>query len=73
MYIWAKKASVASKAQSLYFCIPQNTSAYCIYKYLEYHSVYPLVRIGTPRPLSRMRVGPPPGTEGGGDTLVCGW
>jgi hypothetical protein len=33
-----------------------------------YHSVCPLVRLGTPHPLSRKRVVPPPGTKGGGGT-----
>jgi hypothetical protein len=32
--------------------------------YIEYHSVCPLVGIGTPRPLFRKRVCPPPGTKG---------
>ncbi len=37
--------------------------------YLEYHSVCPLVEIGTPPPLSRKRVcHPPPEPKGGGGT-----
>jgi hypothetical protein len=45
------------------------------YKYLEYHSVCPLVRIGTPHPLSRERVYSPPESKGGEHTrlLVRGW
>ncbi len=34
--------------------------------YLEYHSVCPLVRIGTPHPLSRKRMCPPPLNQRGG-------
>jgi hypothetical protein len=34
-----------------------------IIQYLEYQSVCSLVRIGSPRPLSRKRVCPPPGTN----------
>jgi hypothetical protein len=45
--------------------------------YLEYHSVCPLVGIGTPHPLSRKRVCFPPGTKGGGGVhtrlRVRGW
>jgi hypothetical protein len=42
-----------------------------VHKYLEYHSVCPLVRIETPpHPLSRKRVCPPPGTTGGGGETV---
>ncbi len=33
------------------------------YNYIEYHSVSPLVRIGSAHPLSRKRVCPPPGPE----------
>jgi hypothetical protein len=42
-------------------------------KYLEYHSVCPLVRTGTSpnhTPASEC-VPPPQGTKGGGDTLAC--
>jgi hypothetical protein len=38
--------------------------------YLEYHSVCPLVGIGTPPSLSRQRVPPPPGTKGGRHTRL---
>jgi hypothetical protein len=45
-----------------------------VHIYLEYHSVCPLVGIGTPppHPLSRKRVcpPPPPGTRGRVDTLA---
>jgi hypothetical protein len=42
--------------------------------YTEYHSVCLLVGIGTPQPLSRKRVcPPPPEPKGGGGTLACGW
>ncbi len=68
-YIWEKfdflfyqykMLLVRRKSQSLY------TS------YLEYHSVGPLVRIGTPHPLSRKRMcTPTPEPKGG--TLACGW
>jgi hypothetical protein len=43
------------------FCL----SCFYIYSYIEYHSVCPLVRIGTPHPLSRKRV-PPPRTKRAG-------
>ncbi len=36
--------------------------------HLEYHSVCPLVRIGTPHTLSRKRVSPPPGIKEAGGT-----
>ncbi len=38
---------------------------------VEYHSVCPLVRIGTPHPLFRKRVCPPR-TKGWGGALACG-
>jgi hypothetical protein len=36
-----------------------------VHEYLEYHSVCPLVRIGTPHPLSRERVYPHQESKGG--------
>ncbi len=42
--------------------------ATCIY--LEYHSVCPLVRVGTPHPLSRKRVCSLPPEPGGGHTRL---
>jgi hypothetical protein len=48
-----------------------STNAPTTYMYLEYHSVCPLVRIGTPPPLSLARVSPP-GAKGGGNTLPAG-
>jgi hypothetical protein len=49
---------------------PQST----VHIYLEYHSVCPLVRIGTPPPQPAIAAPPPPplGTKEGGDTLACG-
>jgi hypothetical protein len=41
-----------------------------VHIYLEYHSVCPLVRIGTPHPVYRKCV-PLPGTKGGGETLTA--
>ncbi len=53
---------------ALCFCIPLHHKVR-IYK--EYHSVCPLVGIGTPPPLSRKRVFPsPPEPKGGGDTRL---
>jgi hypothetical protein len=40
--------------------------------YLEYHSVCPLVRIGSALSLSRKRVCPPLRKQGGSATLACG-
>jgi hypothetical protein len=50
----------------------QGTRTYCIY--VEYHSVCPLVRIGTLSPASECSppLPPPPGNQMGGDTLACG-
>jgi hypothetical protein len=43
---------------------------YCTYTvYLEYHSVFPLVGIGTPYPLSRTRVCPTPRNQNRGGGL----
>jgi hypothetical protein len=40
---------------------------------IEYHSVYPLVGIGTQsQPLSRQQVCPSPQEGGGGEKLSCG-
>ncbi len=51
---------------------PCSTKYVHIYK--EYHSVCPLVGIGTlPTPLSPASVPLPPEPGGGGGTLACGW
>ncbi len=44
-----------------------------LYSAVEYHSVCPLVRIGSAQPLFRKRVcsPPPPGTKGGEAKLAC--
>jgi hypothetical protein len=41
---------------------------------MEYsvHSVCPRVGNGTPTPFPAIEHAPPPGTKGGGGTLVCG-
>ncbi len=58
--IWSKKLNIASGPK--------------VHKYLEYHSVCPLVGIGTPHPLSCKRVCPPPNQRGGHTHLqVRGW
>jgi hypothetical protein len=41
-----------------------------VHIYLEYHSVCPLVEIGTPHPLSHECAPPPPPTKGGGHTRL---
>jgi hypothetical protein len=45
-----------------------NSSSHQVHIYLEYHSVCPLVRIGTPHPLSRKRECYLPDPTGGGGT-----
>ncbi len=46
-----------------------------VHTYIEYHSVCPLVRFGTPPPLSLKRVSPSLQNQKGGDTRlwVRGW
>ncbi len=43
------------------------TGAPAVTKYIEYHSVCPFVGTGTPHPLSRKRVCPPPEPKRGGE------
>ncbi len=52
------------------FC-NQNLYSHKVLIRLEYHSVCPIVRIGTPHTLSRKLVCPPR-NQRGGDTLACG-
>ncbi len=44
-----------------------------IHIYQEYHSVCPLVRIGSAQPLSRKRVCLSPRNQREGGTLACEW
>ncbi len=57
--------STTKKGRAVFFknacSVPQSTYSIC----LDYHSVCPLVRVGTPTPYSCKRVcPPPPGTKG---------
>ncbi len=54
----------------LQYLFPEGNIGRVIMLYIEYHSVCPLVRIGSPRPISRKRVCPP---RNQGATLDCGW
>jgi hypothetical protein len=59
----------------LFFQISTAYRYYTIlYLFLEYQSICPFVRIGSPRPLSRQRVCPPPQNQrvGGGQHSLAG-
>ncbi len=71
-YVYNTLLSVYTELSSTYQkeCILIMTKyIYYIPRVLEYHSVYPLVRIGTPHPLSRTQVCSPP-YQRGGHTLL---
>ncbi len=53
--------------------VGEEKTKFCTHKvhlYIEYHSVCPLVGIGTPLPFQPQAIVPPPGTKGGGGYTI---